>query len=115
MDLQELGKKIIKECGSEDLESCDSFKIDGDIYALEQIEEGDWISEGKYEYSSNVFRIGIANKECAWKVDKPLNLYINQDVSRTGSYYTDYTYDYEEPYIVEQKEETVVVKKWVAI
>ncbi|HID0768063.1 TPA: hypothetical protein ACXDAZ_002592 [Clostridium botulinum] len=115
MNLQEIGKRVIDECGSEDLECYNGFEIDGITYALEQIEEEDWISGGKYECSSNVFRIGISNKECAWKVDKPLDLYIKQDVSRTGSYYSDYFYDYEKPYMVEQKEETIVVNKWVAI
>ncbi len=63
------------------------------------VQEGDWISQGKYEYCTNVFQRISDGK------------YFAQDRSRSGSYFSDYYYrDAENLYEVEKKE--VIVIEW---
>lgn len=68
------------------------------------VEEGEWISDGKYEYQDII--ISIDGK------------FYDVGISRTGSYYTDWSYSFEyggtEKFPqVEQQE--VIVKRWVTV
>lgn len=54
-----------------DLEDVEGFKL---------VEEGEWISDGKYEHCSHVY------------LHEPTQKYYSIFDSRTGSYYSDYTY-----------------------
>jgi len=84
-------------------ESPEKFSED---YLWTMIEEGDWVSSGKYEYQACV----VMNNESG--------KYYKYEISRSGSYYSDYYY----PHIEDDKgvelsevrpvEKTVVVKSW---
>lgn len=91
-DLEELAK-LYKEAHNciED--------IDHDL--LEIVEDGDWISEGKYEYHDTVVKFR--------------DQYFTIQESRSGSYFTDYHYNDTDIYPCEQKEETKVVVSYPAI
>lgn len=74
-------------------EDTDEFKI---------VEDGDWVDDGKYSHREVIF-----SKE---------NKFYSLSVSRSGSYYTDYYYDWEdtdkfECPEVEAVEKTVTVWK----
>lgn len=65
------------------------------------IDEGDWRDEGKYSYLETI----IKYKE----------LFFQINVSRTGSYYTDYDYSEPEVMQVEPKEEIKIITNWVKV
>lgn len=114
-EIIELGKKICDEIGERDIESASSegINIDGKVYALEEVKEIEWEDEGKYQNGECVYRIGVAYDDIPYNIEIPFDLYIKQYVSRNGSYYTDYNYEYEKPFVVEKKEVTTI--KWVKI
>lgn len=53
---------------------------DGDHDDLECVEEGDWVSEYKDEYRTDVYR------------HTPTGLFVAIHIDRRGSYWTDYEY-----------------------
>lgn len=63
------------------------------------VEKGSWVSDGKYDYCTNIFQRKSDGK------------YFSQDLTRSGSYFSDYHYeDPEDLYEVERKE--VVKIEW---
>jgi hypothetical protein len=80
--------ELIKELESFDFGADSYFDIE-DIEDTEIIEEGDFVSEGKYEVCETVFKY----KGELFSVVQ----------SRSGSYYTDYYYDTPSFYAVEPK------------
>jgi len=74
---------------------------DYDENTLEVVEDNDWIDDGKYSFKDIIFKKG--------------NKFYRLEVSRSGDYYSDYYYCWEdedefECNEVEKKE--VVVTKW---
>ena len=71
----------------------ESFEFEGKVYTL--IEEGDWIDEGKYDFRDIIFMVD--------------GKYYRHELSRSGSYFTDYEYDYDD-YALEVRpvEKTVI-------
>ena len=75
-------------------------------YLWTMIEEGDWISSGKWEYQTCV----VMNNESG--------KYYKYELSRSGSYYSDYYYKHMEDdkgvelSEVKPVEKTIVVKSW---
>lgn len=109
---KELYEEICELFGSEYIENKDFVEIDGVKYSYEEKEDLDIISEGKYEYGRTIYAVGILNEEKGYGIKETL-FYIEQDFTRTGSYYSDWEYEYETPYLVEQKEITKTI--WKAI
>ncbi|AQW88864.1 putative nucleotide reductase subunit C [Erwinia phage pEa_SNUABM_50] len=68
-----------------------------------QVEEGDWVDEGKYSYRDDTFFF------------PDLNVYVNVGQSRSGSYYSDYYYDDPSFMFVEPQTKTVVTTVYVGI
>lgn len=78
------------------------FEFNGINYALRSNGRDDWISDGKYENTTENYQlISYDNSEIKYPCSKNIidyyNLIISQDVSRTGSYYTDWYYSYYKP------------------
>lgn len=73
------------------------------------IKKDDWVDDGKYSFCGVVFQVLETGK------------YYQQSYSRSGSYFTDYYYDYEdwpsevELDEVEPVEETIVKVTWVPV
>ena len=113
--LLELGKQICTKIGSHDIECVDTMVIDNIEYAFAEVESMTWESEGKYDIGQSIWQIGFADEECSWNIKegRKLDLYIMQCASRTGSYYSDYYYEYDEPFVVESKE--IVTREWIQI
>ena len=86
-------KKLTKE------EVEEIFHDDHDDYEL--VKEGEWVSEGKYEFCDNTFKDADGTHWCV-------------SASRAGSYFTDWEYGYEDE-IIEVEEKEVTVKEWVAV
>lgn len=109
---KELYEEICELFGSSCVECKDFVELDGIKYDCEEKEVLDVISEGKYEYGGTVYAVGILDEEKGYGIKEPL-FYMEQDFNRTGSYYSDWEYEYETPYLVEQKEITKTI--WKAI
>ena len=105
-------KKIVMECGEENLSNMDKITVEGIDYSFEEIEELDTIDEGKYQYGGTVYAIGIFDEEKGYGIKEAL-FYIEQDFSQTGSYYGYQERSFDKPYIVEKRE--VIKTVWKRI
>jgi hypothetical protein len=96
------GVKVSKELEQEVLNLIkENENFIEDIEEFTIIDEGEWISEGKYSYQKTI----IKYKEFYFQISN----------SRVGSYHSDY--DYNEPEIsqVEPKEETRIITTWIKV
>ena len=88
----------------DNVEYASTVKCDDENWTM--IEEGDWISSGKWEHQTCV----VMNNESG--------KYYKYELSRSGSYYSDYYYKHMEDddgvelSEVKPVEKTVVVKSW---
>lgn len=87
--------------------------VDGYKYYFEEIEEEDWVDEGKYSYSSSIYR--VAKWTYDGKFVEDLDLYLRQSCTRYGSYYNGYEYEFDSVEMVEEREETITRKYWAVI
>jgi len=117
MDIKVENFKKFKSCGddllelvknkfaiTENLELSGAFENNGISYDLWIIETDDWISDGKYEDRSVKYQLVSFDKSkagyaCKASVTDYYNLFLNQYMCRTGSYYSDWSYEYHEPVI----------------
>jgi len=80
-------------------------------------DQDDWDDDGKYQYSNYVAQ--LVEIDDNFNEVKRYELYVREDVSRTGSYYTDYYYGYErtivEKHITEVPEEIRVIPAHVIV
>lgn len=96
--------ELIKEnyAISEDLEDVSSITKDGISYSLIEIHSSDWIGGGKYEDKTVTYQLvsfdeKIASYPCEANIFYYYDVILTQGISRTGSHYTDWYYEYEEP------------------
>lgn len=103
LDLLQKLKDEIEPCSTSIEES--EFVYKGIKYALVCIGGGDWSTDdGKYENSYNEYQlVSYDNKKPFYPRDHNIvdkfNVVIRQDMYRTGSYYSEYYYEYEAPMI----------------
>jgi hypothetical protein len=103
--------KIIAEIhskGSDDWErdiaSEDAYvKLDDSMYCFHTVDNCDieWRDEGKYQFQETVAE--IVQIDTNWKTIEKSGVFLFQSVTRSGSYFSDYYYDYSEVIIVEKK------------
>ena len=89
---------------SEDLEDVSSITKDGVSYSLVEINSSDWIGGEKYEDKTITYQLvsidkNIASYPCEANILDYYDVVLTQGISRTGSHYTDWYYEYEEPYV----------------
>lgn len=89
-----------KDAEIEDLE----FKIEDGSYALIVNEEEEWISGGKYEYGGSSYQLvrydsSIASYPTKKSIIYYYDIFVKQSIYRSGSYFSDWYYTYEEPAI----------------
>ena len=91
MPLEE-AKKIIEQMDYENWLEDISETIDGVNYGFDVIDEGDWDDEGKYQYRGD---IGIlCQYDESWNIVKKYDIAATSSMIRSGSYFTDYYYQY---------------------
>lgn len=77
------------------------LEIDGVSYGILETEDSGWTDEGKYSYSDKTYQLVSFDKAFGYVCDKSIidrfDLFINQGMSRSGSYFTDYNYQYDSP------------------
>ncbi|MBZ9693263.1 hypothetical protein [Clostridium sp. M14] len=97
----------------ESMEDTEVIEINGTKYDFVQIEELPTEDEGKYQYGGTIYGFGIYDEEKEYGIIGEPLFFIEQDFTKTGSYYSEQYYEYEEPYLVEKKEKTIIV--WESI
>lgn len=80
-------------------------------FCFEEIEDEGWEDEGKYQNNGYVFRVSVYSVNDEFLED--LELYVKQYASRSGSYYSDYYYEYDAPFRVERIKKVVEIEEWV--
>ena len=86
-------KKIVGEFDNESFLEDIGEEVNGNNYGIQVLDEGDWIDEGKYQYRTD---IGVLCEfDDKWNVVKMFDIAVTSEITRNGSYFTDYNYDYE--------------------
>ena len=91
MDLEE-AKKIVSHFNNEDDFEELSTTIDGIEYGLKIVDETDWDDQGKYQYKD------VTGVLCEILEDGSVTKYdiaVTQYITRSGSYFSDYYYQYD--------------------
>lgn len=86
-------KKIIGEFDNESFLEDIGDEVNGVNYGVKILNEGDWIDEGKYQYRTDV---GVLCEfDDKWNIVKMFDIAVTSQITRSGSYFSDYNYDYE--------------------
>lgn len=86
-------KKIIGEFDNESFLEDIGEEVNGTNYGVKVLVEGDWIDEGKYQYRTD---IGVLCKfDEKWNIVKMFDIAVTSEITRNGSYFSEYNYDYE--------------------
>jgi len=87
-------KKIVGEFDKEYFLEDIGGEVNGTNYGVKVLDEGDWVDEGKYQYRTD---IGVlCEYDEKWNVVKMFDIAVASEITRSGSYFTDYNYDYED-------------------
>lgn len=86
-------KKIIEEFNNESFLEDIGEEVNGTNYGVKVLDEGNWDDEGKYQYRTD---IGVlCEYDDKWNVIKMFNIAVTSQITRSGSYFSDYNYEYE--------------------
>lgn len=89
----ENAKKIIGEFNKERFLEDIEKEIKGVNYGVMVLDEGSWIDEGKYQYRTD---IGVLCEfDDKWNVVKMFDIAVTSEITRSGSYFSEYNYEYE--------------------
>jgi len=87
-------KKIIEEFDNESFLEDIREEVKGTNYGVKVLDEGDWIDEGKYQYRTD---IGVLCEfDDKWNIAKMFDIAVTSEITRNGSYFSDYNYDYDD-------------------
>lgn len=102
--LRELTHQIdeVLENSTDDIDYC-VFRIEGKNYSLSEVDSEDWDDQGKFQTSSSTYQVVVLKEDCSsWHSEKDeieqLALFCDIGVTRTGTYYQGYEYEYDSPY-----------------
>lgn len=80
------------------------FEKDGVSYGYLYIDESSWDDEGKYQFQNIIYQLAAydsTNSEYSYPCDSNItdkfDLILTVPVTRSGSYFSDYTYYYDKP------------------
>jgi len=87
-------KKIVGEFNKESFLEDIGEEVNDTNYGVMVLDEGDWIDEGKYQYRTD---IGVLCEfDDKWNVVKMFDIAVTSEITRSGSYFSDYYYEYED-------------------
>ena len=86
-------KKIAGEFDNQSFLEEIGKEVNGVNYGVKVIDGGDWIDEGKYQYRTDVGVLCEYDEN--WNVVKIFDIAITSDIIRSGSYFSDYNYEYD--------------------
>ena len=85
-----------------DPEECFAFEDNDISYDVLKLEETSWEDEGKYQFRNELYQLVAYDKTikpyaCDKSITNYFNCFFDVLVTRSGSYFTDYMYWYDEP------------------
>lgn len=89
----EEAKEIISHLDYEHFLEDVSDEVNGKRYGFYVVEEGDWDDEGKYQFRNDIGILCEYDED--WTVTKMFNVAAMSCMTRSGSYFTDYYYEYD--------------------
>ena len=92
MDLEE-AKKIVNHFDNEGWYEELGATIDGIEYGLDIVNEGDWDDQGKYQYKDVTCILCKFSEDSS--VTTKYDIAVTQHITRSGSYFSEYYYEYE--------------------
>lgn len=69
-------------------------KVNGINYGIKVLDEGNWDDEGKYQYRTDIGVLCEYDKD--WNLVKMYDIAVTSQITRSGSYFSDYYYEYED-------------------
>lgn len=93
-------------CSNENMIECDEmdFEYDNVSYSYIELDESSWDDEGKYQFQDITYQLvsyDSTNSEYSYPCDDNIidkfDLILTVPVTRSGSYFSDYNYEYDEP------------------
>lgn len=87
-------KKIVGAFNKESFLEDIGEEVNGINYGVMILDEGDWIDEGKYQYRTDIG--ALCEFDDKWNVVKIFDIAVTSEITRSGSYFIDYNYDYED-------------------
>ena len=100
MDIN-LFSKIVKKLDEQDFEDF-KYTYNNKVYGFKEISDDSWEAEGKYQYKTEQGQLIEMNDK--YKEIQSFNFDVSRSVQRSGSYFTDYHYEYEPYEFFELKE-----------
>lgn len=87
-------RKIVGEFNKDSFLEDIGEEVNGVNYGVKVLDEGNWEDKGKYQYRTDV---GVlCQYDERWNVVKMFDIAVTSEITRSGSYFTDYNYDYED-------------------
>lgn len=100
--LKEIVEKLSEENGSlEDL----SVEVDGIAYGVTEHMIDKWDDEGKYQFTTE--HGTLCSYDENYKVVDSFPIFLERGITRSGSYFSDYNYDYDDIQVYELHKVTV--------
>ena len=92
MPLEE-AKRIISHLDYRHLLEDVGGEVNGKRYGFHIVEEGDWGDEGKYQFRNDIGILCEYDED--WNTVKMFNIAATSDMTRSGSYFSEYYYEYD--------------------
>ncbi len=87
-------KKIVEDFDNEHFLEDIGEEVNGVNYGIKVLNEGNWDDEGKYQYRTD---IGVlCEYDNDWNIVKMYDIAVTSQITRNGSYFSDYYYEYED-------------------
>lgn len=95
--------KMVARMGEKSVEEFE-YESDGKRYGFYEMDDDGWDDEGKYQYKTEKGKLVQFKGEEGYETEKEFNFGVSRVVQRSGSYFSDYYYEYEkwEPFIIEE-------------
>lgn len=68
-------------------------EVNGKRYGFHIVEEGNWDDEGKYQFRNDIGILCEYDED--WNTVKMFNIAATSDMTRSGSYFSEYYYEYD--------------------
>lgn len=99
---QYLKEKFPNKYDCPDMEGNFELEIDGVTYGILEKDKSEWTDDGKDSYADKTYQLvsydrNVTEYICTESIIDKYDLFINQSFSRSGSYFTDYNYQYDSP------------------
>ncbi len=86
-------KKIVEDFDNEHFLEDIGEEVNGVNYGIKVLDEGNCDDEGKYQYKRDIGVLCEYDKD--WNIVKMYDIAVTSQVTRSGSYFSDYYYEYE--------------------